>query len=88
MSAKNNTRIGYFDYVQQLREKNSKPIDIKTTCSIQTKTPENDIVLYFGQTGCPTENTIKRTPFIEPIAPQRCASTKKIDVNYSTAIEM
>lgn len=85
MSAKNNTQIDYFDYVQQLREKNSIPIDIKIICS--TQTPKNDVILYFGQTGSPTENTIKRTPFIEPIAPQRCASTKKIDANYSTAIE-
>ena len=82
-------QIDYFDYIQQLCEKSSRPINIKKTRSLRpVKTVENDIVLYFGQTDSPTENTIKRERFIEPIAPQRCASVKKIDVNFSTVIEM
>ena len=89
MSDKHSTQIGYFDYIQQLREKNSRPIDIKKTLSLQSvETPKNDVVLYFGQTGSPTENTFKREHFIESIAPQRCASAKKNDLNYTTIIEM
>jgi len=89
MSDKHTTQIGYFDYIQQLGEKTSKPIEMKKHYSQLGNDCDNaDIVFYFGQTGFLIDKIILIERRIEPITQQCCMFPKKNDTNCITVIEM